>query len=167
MSDSPIWLRDRDGVLCRVELHFEWLAEIALECLLDEHEAAITFAATACTEEMDSTYWELTYKHDRLRRELGAEQLQRTAAQNGLTPYVYALQAFNQWVGQQPGLASQLEPIMRKLGIWGVEVGYDPNKDLATSIVSPDGPASRQGMKVLPPGRSTRSFIAAEWKRQP
>lgn len=116
---------------------WDGLAAAALCQLLDEHEAAIEFAAAACTEEMDSTYWKLTYEHDRLKRELGHEQLQRRAAQNGLTPYVYALQAFNAWIAENPPLVNALEPVMRKLGIWGVEVGYDPDKDLAMSVISP------------------------------
>lgn len=64
------------------------------------------------------------------------ERVTRTAAQNGLTPYVYALQAFALWLDQAPEADRQMViEKMSELGIWGVRVGYDPQKDLALSII--------------------------------
>jgi hypothetical protein len=119
-----------------------------LAITLDDLEEVLIYADDV--EQLDAEYFRLKWAHERLERELGHEQLQRVSAQNGLTPYVYALQAFNEWLGQQPEIAGRVEEVMRSLGIWGIEVGYDPKKDVATSIISPTGPAARQGMQVIP-----------------
>lgn len=69
------------------------------------------------------------------KQQTSIEQQTRIAAQRGLTPYVYAIQALNRWLRDRPELCAQLQPVMQELGLWGVEVGYDPNKDRALSII--------------------------------
>jgi hypothetical protein len=60
----------------------------------------------------------------------------RVAAQRGLTPYVTAVQAFNAWLMEHPGLLGALALILKELGLFGVSVGCDPDKDLASSIIN-------------------------------
>lgn len=71
-----------------------------------------------------------------LNLEISREQLQRVSAQRGLTPYVYAIQALNAWLADQPELHNTIAPILKELGLYGVKVGYDPDRDLALSIIS-------------------------------
>lgn len=69
--------------------------------------------------------------------ELSISEQRRVSAQRGLTPYVYAVQALNAWLGERPALLEQITPVLRELGLLGVKVGYDPDRDLALSIISP------------------------------
>lgn len=72
-----------------------------------------------------------------LRRELFAEQQQRMAAQRGLVPYVRSLELFDIWLCSQPRLRESLRPKLQELGLWEIKLGYDPDKDLGLSVVSP------------------------------
>lgn len=83
-------------------------------------------------------------REQRLREEIAVAVTEKKAAQNGLTPYVYAVQALNAWLNERPALMSQVEAILDELGLLGVKVGYDPNKDLSLSIISPMHPAWTQ-----------------------
>jgi hypothetical protein len=73
----------------------------------------------------------------RLKSEIGMEQTLRTSAQRGLVPYVRSLEQFDKWLRQRPATRAKLEPILRELGLWEIKLGYDPDKDLTLSIVSP------------------------------
>jgi len=64
------------------------------------------------------------------------ERLTRLSAQRGLTPYVTAVQALNVWLAEQPELDEAMAPILQELGLLGVKVGYDPDKELATSMIA-------------------------------
>lgn len=75
------------------------------------------------------------YTTSRLRDEVATERTTRIAAQQGLTPYVYAVQALNAWLGDRPELLNELSPILGELGLLGVRVGYDPQRDLSLSII--------------------------------
>ncbi len=72
-----------------------------------------------------------------LKESITVEHVTRVSAQRGLTPYVYALEALNKWLrGRNRITPKDLEKILKRLGIWGVRVGYDPDKDKALSIIS-------------------------------
>jgi hypothetical protein len=58
------------------------------------------------------------------------------SAQRGLTPYVYAVQGLNAWLAERPELNETMAPILRQLGLLGVRVGYDPDKEFATSVIA-------------------------------
>lgn len=73
----------------------------------------------------------------RLQTEIGLERSARVAAQRGLVPYVRSLEAFNGWIKARPRLAKELRPILTELGLWDIKLGYDPDQDLALSIISP------------------------------
>ncbi len=80
---------------------------------------------------------EREFERRELKNTISIERQMRVDAQNGLTPYVYALQAFSVWLNKRPSATpSQVKAKMGELGIWGVRVGYDPQKDLALSIIS-------------------------------
>ena|SRR5665213_2889814 len=88
-------------------------------------------------ETLDRERKEWAFEKRKLNVTIGVERQKRVDAQNGLTPYVYALQAFAQWLGKHPkATPAQVIAQMSKLGIWGVKVAYDPQKDLALSIIS-------------------------------
>jgi hypothetical protein len=53
-------------------------------------------------------------------------------------PYVRSLQQFNEWLADHPALRDELEPKLRELGLWDIKLGYDPDKDLALSVLSPN-----------------------------
>lgn len=73
------------------------------------------------------------------------ERLQRASAQQGLVPYVRALEEFDTWLRKHKRLRGELEPVMRELGIWEIKLGYDPDRDLTLSLVSPKHPAYSLG----------------------
>jgi len=64
------------------------------------------------------------------------EKLMRVSAQRGLTPYVTAVQALNAWLADRPELDETMAPILQQLGLLGVRVGYDPDKEFATSLIA-------------------------------
>lgn len=72
------------------------------------------------------------------QRQIEYEQLQRVSAQRGLVPYVRSLEQFNQWLAKRPALRKQLRPVLRELGLWEIKLGYDPDQDFRTSLVSAD-----------------------------
>jgi hypothetical protein len=80
-------------------------------------------------------------KADRMQMELAHMTTEATAAQNGLTPYVYALQYFAAWLKKTPRATRPMViGKMTELGIWDVRVGYDPKQDITRSIISARGP---------------------------
>ena len=80
-----------------------------------------------------------------------SETTTRLAAQRGLVPYVYAIQGLNEWLrDERPELGAELEPIMRRLGIWGVKVGYDPDKGTALSVLGKLERARRKAAALTP-----------------
>ena len=76
-------------------------------------------------------------RYAQLQSQHGVEQTKRVFAQRGLVPYVRALEAFDGWLQERPALRRQLEPILRELGLWEIKLGYDPDEDLALSVISP------------------------------
>jgi hypothetical protein len=71
-----------------------------------------------------------------MQQTLDFERVQRVSAQRGLVPYVYALQALNKWMRGRTKIGpSDLERIMKRLGIWGVKVGYDPDRDVSRAVI--------------------------------
>jgi hypothetical protein len=75
---------------------------------------------------------------DAQRDEIGMERQMRISAQRGLVPYVRAVEALNKWLKARPALTKQLQPIMQELELWDVKLGYDPDKDLTLSVLSPN-----------------------------
>src|SRR6266568_1921625 len=53
----------------------------------------------------------------------------RVAAQRGLVPYVQAVEQLNKWLAANPDLEPRLTPVLKELGLYGVRVGYNPDKD--------------------------------------
>ena len=76
-------------------------------------------------------------REETLRDEVQKERTMRIAAQRGLVPYVRSLEEFDHWLREQPELCKQLQPILEELGLWEIKLGYDPDKDLSLSAVSP------------------------------
>jgi hypothetical protein len=72
-----------------------------------------------------------------LIQEVDIEKRTRIAAQQGLVPYVRSLEQLNVWLQARPHLAAELQPIMAELGLWGIRVGYDPDRDINLTAASP------------------------------
>ena len=78
-----------------------------------------------------------------LHHEVGLEQLTRTSAQRGLVPYVRSLEELHRRLPAYPALPTvadvcqRLGADLQELGLWNVKLGYDPDKDLALSVLSP------------------------------
>lgn len=81
----------------------------------------------------------LTRRHRRevgeVREALAFAELQRVAAQRGLVPYVAAVEALNAWLKDRPEVEAVVAPILQELGLYGVRVGYDPNREVALSVI--------------------------------
>lgn len=71
-------------------------------------------------------------------RKLEFAELQRVVAQRGLVPYVHSLEQFDKWLMAYPDLRKALQPILQELGLWEIKLGYDPTRDVKTSLVSPE-----------------------------
>jgi hypothetical protein len=62
-----------------------------------------------------------------LNKAIAAEALQRVSAQDGLLPYVQAVQSFNEWARQQPpAIVEPVRAALKAHGLLDVKVGYEP-----------------------------------------
>lgn len=79
-----------------------------------------------------------------LRDKARDEQVTRVSAQRGLVPYVRSLEELHRRLAAYPSLPTvadlcqRLGADLQELGLWDVRLGYDPDKDLALSVLSPN-----------------------------
>jgi hypothetical protein len=121
-----------------LRLALEAAHERHLEAQLDNLRAKLEKGHQEHVEALQQSHIELTRAaRAEADRAVRYEQLQRSAAQRGLVPYVRSLEKFDRWLMTRPEMRDQLEATLRELGLWEIRVGYDPGQDLSVSVVSP------------------------------
>jgi hypothetical protein len=153
VADSGLPVHEMDGKDFARLLHNARSRAIAA-ALLRQQRKELRMARQV-VRDMTDTIGSLTADRIVLKRELesavrerhiavNTEQLGRVSAQRGLVPYVRGVEALNKWLSKHPALRRQLEPILREQGLWDVKLGYDPDKDITLSVISPEHSAWRR-----------------------